>query len=126
MASDSYWIMCSYNNDCNTVLHLAWESKSEASIKSLLDIMCNSALMLTAFIHENEKGKIPLELAIENRHECSSNELVFKFFRVHPVSLPFVLILSLVVSFDLDLKLNNAFESIPRFLRAHRPPCILH
>jgi len=28
-------------------------------------------------------------------------------------SLPFVLILSLIVSFDLDLKLNYAFESIP-------------
>jgi len=41
-------------------------------------------------------------------------------------SLPFVLILSLVVSFDLDLKLNYAIESISRLLRAHCPPCILH
>jgi len=40
--------------------------------------------------------------------------------------LPFVLILLLVVSFDLDLKLNHAFESISHLLRAHRPPCILH
>jgi len=39
---------------------------------------------------------------------------------------PFVLILSLVVSFGLDLKPNYAFESISRLLRAHRPPCILH
>ena len=37
-------------------------------------------------------------------------------------SLQFVLILSLVVSFDL----NHAFESISRLLRAHQPPCILH
>jgi len=71
--------MCSYNNDGNTVLHLALESKCEASIVSLLDVMCNIALMLTAFIHENKQGKTPLELAIETRHECSSNELVFKF-----------------------------------------------
>ena len=41
-------------------------------------------------------------------------------------SLPFVLILSLVVSFDLDLKLNNAIESISRLLWAHGPLCILH
>jgi len=37
-----------------------------------------------------------------------------------------VLIFSLVVTFDLDLKLNYAFESIPRLLQAHRPPCIIH
>ena len=41
-------------------------------------------------------------------------------------SLPFVLILSLGASFDLYLKLNHAFESISRLVRAHRPPCILH
>jgi len=40
--------------------------------------------------------------------------------------LAIALILSLVVSFDLDLKLNYAFKSIPRLLRAHKPPCILH
>jgi len=27
------------------------------------------------------------------------------------------------VSFDLDLKLNHAFKTISRLLRAHRPPC---
>ena len=36
-------------------------------------------------------------------------------------SLPFLLILSLVVSFDMDLKLNYAFKSISRLLRARRP-----
>ena len=40
--------------------------------------------------------------------------------------LMFVLILSLVVSFDLDLKLEYAFEFIPFLLQAYRPPCILH
>jgi len=39
-------------------------------------------------------------------------------------SLPLALILSLVVSFDLDLKLNYAFESISHLLRAHQPPRI--
>jgi len=33
---------------------------------------------------------------------------------------------SLVVSFDLDLKLNYAVESITCLLRANLPPCILH
>jgi len=39
--------------------------------------------------------------------------------------LSFVLILSLVVSFDLDLKLNHAFESISRLLRAQPSRTIL-
>jgi len=77
VAVDSFWIICSYNNDGNTVLHLALKSKCEASIVSLLHIMCNNVLMLTAFVHENKEGKIPLELAIEARHEFSSNKLVF-------------------------------------------------
>jgi len=78
VAEDSFWIMCSYNNDGNTVLHLALQCKCEDSIICLLDVMSNTALMLTAFVHENKLGKIPLELAIERRHECSSNDLVFK------------------------------------------------
>jgi len=78
VAVDSFWIICGYNNDGNTVLHLALKSKCEASIVSLLRIMCNTALMLTSFVHENKEGKIPLELAIEGRHACSSNKLVFK------------------------------------------------
>ena len=76
VAAESLWIMCSYNNDGNTVLHLALGSKCEESIVHLLQVMSNTALMLTAFVHENKQGKIPLELAIEIRPECSSNEFV--------------------------------------------------
>jgi len=86
VAGDSFWIMCAYNNDSNTVLHLALQSKCEESIVHLLDVMCNTALMLTAFVHENKQGKIPLELAIEIRPECSSNEFVSNILEANLLS----------------------------------------
>jgi len=49
-------------------------------------------------------------------------------FEKFPPSLPLLhpIILWLVVSFDLDLKLNYAFESNPCLLQAHQPPWIFH
>ena len=55
-----------------------------------------------------------------------SSVLLQAFICLILLSLPLVLILSPVVPFDLDLKLNYAFDSISRLLRAHRPSCILH
>ena len=86
VATDSRWIVCSYNNDGNTVLHLALQSKCDMSIEFLVNIVSNADLMLSAFIHENNQGKIPLELAIENRHECCSNALIFKILEFTFVS----------------------------------------
>jgi len=64
-------------------------------------------------------------LAGSNKTSCWSSfvRFVASFSSVqfcHPCHLS-----SLVVSFDLDLKLKYAFESIPRLLWAHQPPCIL-
>ena len=71
-------------------------------------------------------------LADSNKNGCLSSFVSFvaSFLSVHFCHhcqfSPFFLILSQVVSYDVDLKLSYAFESIPRLLQAYRPPCILH
>ena len=67
------------------------------------------------------------QLAGSNKTGCWSvilRQFCRKLF-ISPIlpSLPFVFILSLVVSFELDLKLNHAFESISRLLQAQEHPC---
>jgi len=63
----------------------------------------------------------PLSVLSQAFHQSKLLFPVIKAIKIKSIlpPLPFVFILSLAVSFDLDLKLNKAFESISRLLRAH-------